>query len=161
MSESMSPEEWRQFREKLETTTSNKIRTKLVKKTQPEVITAAQFRHDHVDQDEHDLQSLGFEWFYLAYPRLLMYAIPNAAKRSIILAARMKDEGLTAGIPDVHLAYPHHGKPGLYIETKTVNGSVSDVQAIVHAYLRSVGYDVAVPTTFEEFQQAVIDYLKP
>jgi len=138
-----------------------RIQTKQVPKVLPQTITAAQYRREHVDQDEHDLQSLGFEWFYLAYPKLLMYAIPNAAKRSIILAARMKDEGLTAGIPDVHLAYPHHGKPGLYIETKTVKGSVSDAQAIVHAYLRSVGYDVAVPTTFEEFQQAVIDYLKP
>ncbi|MFD2936287.1 VRR-NUC domain-containing protein [Spirosoma flavum] len=136
-------------------------RVKSPKKSQPTILSAAQFRAEHVDQDEHDLQSLGIEWFGLAYPQLLMYAIPNAAKRSIILAAKMKAEGLVSGVPDLHLAFPHHGKPGLYIETKTINGSVSDAQAIIHAYLRGVGYTVSVPITFEEFQEAVIDYLKP
>lgn len=139
--------------------TATKIRTKLVKKPKPDALSAEQFRHDHVDQDEHDLQAMGIQWFRLTYPQLLIYAVPNAAKRSFALAARMKAEGLTKGIPDVHLAYPCHGKPGLYIETKTVNGTVSPDQAIVHAYLRAKAYEVAVPTTFEQFQTAVIEYL--
>ncbi|GAB2574136.1 VRR-NUC domain-containing protein [Spirosoma areae] len=130
------------------------------KKARPETLSAAQFRAEHVDQDEHELQSLGIEWFRLAYPQLLLYAIPNAAKRSIVLAARLSDEGLVRGIPDLHLAYPCNGKPGLYIETKTVNGKPSDAQIKIHAYLRAVGYEVIMPQTFEQFQAGVLAYLK-
>lgn len=142
-------------------TTAKPTREKKARKprTHSAIITAEQFRSNYVDQDEHDLQALGLEWFYLAYPQLLIIAIPNAAERSVVLSMRMIAEGLVKGAPDLYLAYPHNGQPGLFIETKTVNGTVSDAQARCHAYLRAVGYDVAIPATFEAFQKVVNDYL--
>ena len=161
-SNSMSAEEYQAFI-KNGLSEGGKVVTRLKQpknKLQRNVLSVGEFRDEHVDQDEHDLQSLGVKWFRLAFPGILLYAIPNAAKRSFMLAARMKAEGMERGVPDLCLAYPHNGKPGLYIETKTVNGSPSPAQIKVQAYLRAVGYEVIMPTTFEEFQAGVLDYMR-
>jgi hypothetical protein len=131
------------------------------KQTTSNEMTADQFRRKYVDQEEHGLQARAVKWFRGQYPQLMMVAIPNAGKRTKAERGRLIAEGMIRGWPDLHLAYPTNGLPGLYIETKTVNGVVSDEQAIVHAYLRSVGYPVEIPKTFEEFQYVVEAYLHP
>lgn len=71
---------------------------------------------------EHAEQSALIQWFDLygptrgLHPNLLI-AIPNAAKRSYRLAARMKAEGMRAGSPDLFLAHPTRFN-GLFIELK-------------------------------------------
>ncbi|GAB2550064.1 VRR-NUC domain-containing protein [Spirosoma aerophilum] len=144
--------------------TPGKIATRLnapPRKTQPDVISAEQYRAENVDQNEHELQVRCVDWFRKHYKNLLLFAVPNAALRSVALAAMLISEGMVSGIPDLILAYPHNGKPGLYIEMKTMkkHSKPSDEQLTIHAYLRAVGYEVAMPRTFEEFQAAVIEYL--
>ncbi|MBD2753819.1 VRR-NUC domain-containing protein [Spirosoma validum] len=129
------------------------------KAPQPNTITADEYRSENVDQEEHGLQARCVEWFRLQYPQYLIYAVPNAAKRSFALAAWLEDEGLVSGIPDLHVAVPTDTHPGLFIEMKVKDRKPSDKQAIIHAYLRGMGYAVEIPQTFEEFKLIVDVYL--
>lgn len=129
----------------------------------PTHLTADQFRAGYVDQEESPHQKRCVKWFKLQYPQLLMYAIPNGGQRSKAEAAIMIGEGVTRGIPDLHLPYPAGGFHGLYIEMKTMkkHSKLSDEQIVIHARLRAQGYEVITPRTFEEFQQQVNQYLHP
>ncbi|HEX2242710.1 MAG TPA: VRR-NUC domain-containing protein [Gammaproteobacteria bacterium] len=62
-----------------------------------------------------------------------MHAIPNGGKRDSVTAARMRAEGVKAGVADIFLPVP--ARPitatvrfcGLYIEMKRKNGKPSDI----------------------------------
>ena len=129
------------------------------RKKLPSQLTAAEFRDQYTDQEEHPLQVRFVKWFRLAYPQLLLMAIPNGGLRDKAVAAKLKAEGVLRGMPDLFLAYPCGIYSGLWIETKTVNGRVEPHQAQAHAYLRSVGFAVCIPRTFEAMQTAVWEYL--
>ena len=50
------------------------------------------------------------ERFALPYARhFVMYHIPNGGRRNKITGARLKAEGVVAGVPDVFLASPRQG----------------------------------------------------
>jgi hypothetical protein len=129
------------------------------KQTNSNEMTAADFRNQYVDQQEHGLQKRCVDWFRKQFKMILIFAVPNAAKRSWQLANMLRAEGMVSGIPDLIVAYPSKGFHGLYIEMKTVKGKPSDEQITVQAYLRANGYQVIQPRTFEEFQQGVNEYL--
>jgi hypothetical protein len=78
------------------------------------------------EPSEHDEQVAVINWadaMSYKYPELsLLYAVPNAAKRSPKLAAYMKAEGLKAGVPDLCLPVARKGYNGLYIEMKKKGG---------------------------------------
>ena len=71
---------------------------------------------------EHTEQVAIFQWAALhrkKYPALdLLYAVPNAAKRTPRLGAWMKAEGLKTGVPDIVLPVARGGFHSLYIELK-------------------------------------------
>lgn len=91
-------------------------------------------------------QAAFVEWFRLQYPGTLIFAIPNGAylagdaKARARQMARLKWEGLVAGIPD--LSIPEWS---MWIEFKRVKGGVvSENQKTVCGYLRSIGQTVIV-----------------
>lgn len=59
---------------------------------------------------EHEEQVALFEWaawHERQYPELaLMFAIPNGGQRHIVVAKKLKDEGVKAGVPDIFLPEP-------------------------------------------------------
>ena len=70
---------------------------------------------------EHAEQVLLMQWWALSHklfgvPEQLLFAIPNGGERNIIVAARMKKEGVRAGVPDLFLAAPKGGFHGLLTE---------------------------------------------
>lgn len=110
--------------------------------------------------DEHRLQVECVRWFRLAHPRLLLYAVPNGGQRNAIVAAKLKAEGVLAGVPDLFLAVPSGTAHGLYIEMKNgKKGVVSENQRTVMAALEAQGYATAVCRTFDEFQDTVEKYI--
>jgi len=119
---------------------------------------------------ESVLQSQCVAWFRAQYPEIVIFAIPNAAKRSFALAARMRKEGMVSGIPDLFIAkailrcnYGKCGKiyHGLFIELKrSKSEKPTDNQVYYLQKLKEAGYQTAVCHSFEEFQQTVNDYLK-
>lgn len=118
---------------------------------------------------EHDEQ---VELFRLAemhtnkHPSLaLLFAIPNAGKRSYIVGARMKAEGLRAGVPDIFLPAVRYCKPecemlgGLFIEMKIKGNRPTMLQRHWQEALRYAGYRVVVAYGWQEAWDAICDYL--
>jgi len=112
---------------------------------------------------EHDHQSNLFSWAAMAkvkYPELtLLYAVPNAAKRSKTLSAIMKAEGLKSGVPDVCLPISRKGFGSLYIEMKSKAGKITENQTIWRDNLIKFGNKSVVCWSFDEARAVIEDYL--
>ena len=125
-------------------------------------------------QDEHELQKACVNWFGYQYPQYkdLLIAIPNGGKRHVKTAAKLKAEGVKAGVPDLFLAAPvgykveangrkiiEHLSAGLWIEMKTEKGVVRDSQKKYLDRLSEFGYSTVVCRSFEEFTKSIETYL--
>ncbi len=112
---------------------------------------------------EHYEQAAMIEWAELMSnkePRLkLLYAIPNAARRSPRQGAWMKAEGMKAGIPDLCLPVPEQGKTGLYIEMKTPGNIMTKEQGKFTFLLERYGHEVHVCYSAEEAINVIKKYL--
>lgn len=112
--------------------------------------------------DEHSEQVSLFRWWSLQYrdhPALL-FAIPNGGARNAVTGARMKAEGVMAGVPDILLAASRQGFHGLWIELKRQKGGkVSEAQEGVIARLRRAGYRVEVCKGWTAAREAIENYL--
>lgn len=85
---------------------------------------------------EHEEQKAFVKWFHQQYPRILIFAVPNAAMRSPELAAYLKAEGMVKGVPD--LIVPEWK---LAIEMKRIKGSViSEEQKWMEKYFKRIGW---------------------
>lgn len=70
---------------------------------------------------EHHLQSACVQWFSIQYPLLRgrLFAVPNGGGRSKTEAARLKAEGVVAGVSDLILLKSNRQHGALLIEMKT------------------------------------------
>jgi len=79
-------------------------------------------------------------WFRQTYPGVRIFAVPNGGARSISTAARLRVEGVCAGVPDLFIPAWK-----LWVEMKRQKGgSVSAEQKDWIAYLESVDYTTLV-----------------
>lgn len=111
---------------------------------------------------ESQEQKALFEWWQRTpYSRYcVMYHIPNGGRRDAVTGARLKAEGVVAGVPDIFLAVPWRGFAGLYIELKRQKGGkVSEAQEDVIAMLRRAGYRVEVCKGWTAAREAIERYL--
>lgn len=76
---------------------------------------------------------------------LKMFKVPNKICYAII--NYLKKMGLTSGIPDILIL---NNGTVYFLELKSENGKLSDVQKIIHAALTRMGYQVATAYNFEE-----------
>ena len=89
---------------------------------------------------EHDEQAGFVQWFRAKWPRVLIFAIPNGGKRSIVTAKRLRREGVTPGVPDLYIP-----AWGIWIEMKRQKGGrTSPDQDGMISYLENVGHRVIV-----------------
>ncbi len=94
------------------------------------------------------------------YPHLAaLYATPNGGKRHLGTARKMKAEGATAGVLDIHLPVPIGGFSGLWIEMKYMYNKMSDEQREWADLMRWVGHRVETCYSFEEARWVLLDYL--
>lgn len=102
-------------------------------------------------------EQVGFvRWMKKRYPGLLIFAIPNGGVRNIRTGKKLKDEGVTRGIPDLMI-------PALkmFIEMKrTKGGVVSPDQKKIMSYLQRVGYTCYVCHGAEEASLKVLKFLE-
>lgn len=122
-------------------------------------------RHDCMPPPlEHDIQTAFIHWVRLAekmdWRLQLLFAVPNAAKRNPVVAARMKREGLRAGVPDTMLPYPSGPFIGLAIEFKRPGKTTSESQDEYIPLLVKAGWLVAICTDAEAAIRTVQDYLR-
>ena len=112
-------------------------------------------------QPEHILQVNCVNYFRLRYPKGLIYAIPNGGQRNVIVAAKLKAEGVLSGVPDLHIPMAKKGYNGLYIELKNGKvGKVSDNQHTIMYKLQSEGYRCEVCRSFDEFRTIIDNYMQ-
>lgn len=95
------------------------------------------------------------------HPELAMlYHIPNEGKRNARAGARLKAEGLRAGVPDICLPVPRNGHHGLYIELKRRrNSRITQEQMRWIGDLAAQGYVAAVCRGCDEAISLITDYL--
>ena len=113
---------------------------------------------------EHEEQKTLFEWAaYHArqYPELyLLFAIPNGGLRSPKTGARLKAEGVKAGVPDLMLPVARGGYHGLFVEMKAGRGRATRVQRVWADMLAAEGYRVALCRGWEEAARVILAYLQ-
>lgn len=117
---------------------------------------------------EHDMQVLWFRTVELSpiTRDLLIAAIPNAGgyrggfKSNVVRAARMKAEGVRAGLPDVIAFEPRGGAHGWCCEFKVKPNKPTAAQLAWHAELRARGYVVIVAYSVQEAWDSLVTYLK-
>jgi hypothetical protein len=113
---------------------------------------------------EHQEQVVLFDWLALMSIRDkrygMAYAIPNGGLRNVVVAMKLKREGLKPAVPDICLPVPSNGYHGLYIEMKRVAGRLTDDQFGWLVALREQGYEAFVCYGFEQARVAIEEYLK-
>lgn len=91
----------------------------------------------------------------------MLYHVPNEGKRSRANGARLKAEGLRAGVPDINLDVARGEYHGLRIEMKRRRGGrVSPEQTAWLEALREQGYAAVVAYGWEEAADAIEKYLR-
>lgn len=112
---------------------------------------------------EHREQVALFRWAQLqrkAHPELaLMFAIPNGGKRSISVAAKLKAEGVKAGVPDICLPVARCGYHGLFIELKAGDNNATDNQQRWLDDLTAQGYCAVCLTGWDAARNWIQLYL--
>lgn len=112
---------------------------------------------------ESQEQQALFRWAAMMegkYPELkLMYHVPNEGVRSKANGARLKAEGMKAGVPDVCLPCARCGYHGLYIELKAGSNKPTRSQEEWIADLNGQGYYAVVCWGWESAQKVIMMYL--
>lgn len=111
---------------------------------------------------ESELQKTCVRWFGYQYPGYapLLFAVPNGGKRNAKEAARLKAEGVRAGVTDLILLVPNNDYPALCIELKTKQGKPSDLQIEWQKAAQNVGNKVVTCRSIDEFMNEINEYLK-
>lgn len=120
----------------------------------------------HLLQIEHTEQVNLIKWWSLVHKQFgisehLLFAIPNGGQRNIIVASKLKAEGVRPGVPDLFLAVPKKDYHGLFIEMKKPKGGrVSDSQKEMIDDLNQLNYLSVVCKGRNEAKAAIEQYLK-
>ena len=118
-----------------------------------------------VDGSEHGDQVALFRYLDLIepiWPELIrsIHAIPNGGKRGKLTAAKLKQEGVKAGIPDICVPLASQGYSCLRIELKRVDGGrISPEQRKRAEDLGSLGNLVVFSFGLEAAARTIVDYV--
>lgn len=115
--------------------------------------------------DEHSEQVALMQWVLWHkkdYPELeLLFAIPNGGDRDKRTAGRLKAEGVKPGVSDMMLPVARHGKHGIWIELKKLDGGSgeSEVQIEWGRRMRIEGYAYFCANGWQAAAKGLISYL--
>ncbi len=112
---------------------------------------------------EHNEQVAVIDWAkyeIIKYPCLdLLYSIPNGGARNVVVAVKLKAEGVKSGVPDLCLPVARHGFHSLYIEMKYGKNKPSADQKRIIERLQEEGNKVVVCYSADEAIKALKEYL--
>lgn len=117
----------------------------------------------HHKDEEHRRQCACVHWFSLQYPKLKgrLFAVPNGGRRDEITGARLKAEGVVAGVADLILLKSNRDYGALLIEMKTRKGRQRETQKIwQNIVCADDEYKYVVCRSIDDFKREVDDYLK-
>lgn len=113
---------------------------------------------------ESEQQQALFEWIEYSKAKFeeltLLYHIPNGGKRNAREAARLKQEGVRPGVPDIHLPVANGTYIGLWLEMKAPKGKLSENQKEWKNKLEAWGHKVTVCYNWEQAAAEILNYLE-
>ena len=111
--------------------------------------------------EEHNIQVACVRWFAYQYPELqgLLFAVPNGGRRDRVTGAKLKAEGVVAGVSDLLLLVPSCGHGALCIEMKTSRGRQTDEQKRWQQEVEHMGYRYVVCRSLDDFMKEIKNYL--
>lgn len=113
---------------------------------------------------ESEEQQALFQWAAMLQARFpdlaLLHHIPNGGQRAITTAARLKAEGVKAGVPDVSLPAPKGVYHGLYVEMKAGKNKPTAHQVWWLEELKMRSYYTAVAYSWREAAEIITKYLE-
>lgn len=125
------------------------------------MVTADKQRHTAHEAAE---QEALFSWALYAagaMPELgLMFHVPNGGSRNKLEAARLKRQGVKAGVPDICLPVARGGFHGLFIELKYGKNKATDRQAEWLDALRRQGYLAVQCVGWDIAREVITKYIK-
>jgi len=100
-------------------------------------------------ESEHKIQVALMDYLRLAAkPEIIYAAIPNGGFRHIRVAARLKNEGVRRGTPDIFFCLPE-GRVA-WLEMKTTKGSLSPEQKLFRDGVLALGHYWAMARSVDE-----------
>ena len=90
----------------------------------------------------------------------LMFHVPNGGSRNRIEAAKLKRQGVRAGVPDICLPVARGGFHGLFVELKYGRNKATDRQTAWLDALRSQGYLAVECVGWDTAREVITKYLK-
>ena len=112
-----------------------------------------------IKHDEDALQTAVVRWWNYQYPEFagLLFAVPNGGRRDAREGARLKQQGVTAGVSDLILLVPRPHV--LLLELKVKGGKVSDAQKAWLASAAALGHTTAVAYDFNAARAAIVNHI--
>ncbi len=105
---------------------------------------------------EHQEQREFVMWMRQTFPEKRIFAIPNGGQRSRTTGAKLKAEGVSAGVPDLYIPAWR-----CWIEMKREKGGkLSPQQKNWIKYLKSIGNTVIVANGCEDAKNKIRSYAK-
>jgi hypothetical protein len=108
-------------------------------------------------------QQVVVQWAHYHWFGKYLFAIPNGGHRHKVVAAKLKKQGVKAGVSDLFLSYPSKGYHGLFIEMKRENKKLARVSPLQDAFLeqqKEVGYAGEVAYGAMQAIKIIKDYLE-
>ena len=112
--------------------------------------------------EEHRLQCACVQWFRAQHPKYRhnLFAVPNGGRRDKVTGAKLKAEGVLAGVADLILLKSNASHGALLIEMKTGSGKQSEVQGRWQRAIEKDGYKYVLCRSIEDFMREINAYLK-
>ena len=110
---------------------------------------------------EHTHQVNLIKWFDLQYKEFSgrLFAIPNGGQRNIIVAKKLKAEGVRPGVCDLMLPVACGGYHGIFIEMKAEKGRLTETQSDWLSFLNAQNYYATACYGFDEAKNVISTYL--
>ena len=107
--------------------------------------------------NEHVEQRRLVQWFRQTFAGVRIFSIPNGGHRHLSVAAKLKAEGATSGVPDLYVPQRR-----LWIEMKrSTGGRLSKTQIDWIDYLTTVcGDNVVVGSGFEDAREKILEIMQ-
>lgn len=112
---------------------------------------------------EHRIQQACVRWFNLQYPHLRgrLFAVPNGGRRDVVTGAKLKAEGVVAGVADLILLVTNKAFGALLIEMKKPGGIQSAAQRQWQEIVTTNGeYKYVICRSIYDFMREIREYLK-
>ena len=118
------------------------------KRKRPDATAPERVRSEHLEQREF------VSWFRKRWPSVRIFAIPNGGIRGATTGARLKAEGVSAGVPDLYVPAWK-----LWIEMKRERDyTVSQMQKDWIGYLQEIGDCAIVCRGFNDARTQVLTW---